>query len=495
MPEVELNTYINEIATMIESSSFDVAIAHCKHILARYPKYIDAYRLIGKAALEKEDNATALDIFQRVLAADPEDYLARVGMSIIYDRQGDMDRAIWHMERAYDLMPSNGVIQSELKRLYARRDGVEPTRISLTRGALARMYAQGDLYPEAIADINKMLQEQPDRLDLQVLLTQVLWRNDQRIEAADWAQKILKRLPYCLTSNLILGEVWRANDQNVESEVPLRRAQQIDPENSFAAKFFGGASPLPKQIVMIDRFEAPYTAEPTVTAPPIDEVPDWLRGLSDAAATPQITDRLATPQLPTGLHMPGTGPLDSHVPEWLQGLAPAIDEAAETPATSTPPAAEAGAEWLAQMRSMAGASKATPQQIDESTEVPDWLSKLGATPSSGEEEMTSPPSSFESETPDWLSHLADTETSLPSAEPTSEAEMPDWLSKLGSTEMSMPPGQPAGDVEMPDWLSNLGGTEASVAPAQPSSEAEMPDWLRQLGTRPLNLESAGESAE
>ncbi len=459
MTEVALHDYVNEIASMIDGSSYDTAITHCKHILSQYPKYLEAYRLIGKAALEKEDDATAVDIFQRVLAVDPEDFLARVGLSIIFDRGNDLNKAIWHMERAFDLIPSNGVIQGELKRLYARRDGTEPDRISLTRGALARMYAQGDLYPEAIADLKRMLQEQPDRIDLQVLLAQVLWRDDQRIEAADWAQKILTKLPYCLSSNLILGEVWKLSDQQVESEVPLKRAQQIDPENSFAVKFFGEVSPLPGQSVTVERLETPYTTSSgAVTAPP-EEVPDWLRGLTDATSMPQLEEPEAAkaPKLPTGLHMPGTGPLKSDIPDWLQGLVATNEPAAPSESMVAPVAVETEPDWLAQLRSAAEPAETTVPTVDESADVPDWITQLGANaqepPPASKIEATAEPRSIV-------------------AEPA--ADMPAWLKQpeANSAEPSLIVAEPAAD--MPDWLANLKPPDLD---ATPSLEKAEPDWL------------------
>jgi tetratricopeptide (TPR) repeat protein len=454
MTEVALHDYVNEISAMIEGSAYDTAITHCKHILSQYPKYLEAYRLIGKAALEKEDDATAIDIFQRVLAVDPEDFLARVGLSIIFDRDNDLNKAIWHMERAFDLMPSNGVIQGELKRLYARRDGTEPDRISLTRGALARMYAQGDLYPEAIADLKRMLQEQPDRIDLQVLLTQVLWRDDQRIEAADWAQKILTKLPYCLSSNLILGEVWKSSDQQVESEVPLKRAQQIDPENAFATKFFGEVSPLPGQSVTVERLETPYTTSSgAVTAPP-EDVPDWLRGLTDiTASVPQLEEPGAakTPKLPTGLHMPGTGSLKSEIPDWLQGLVATNEPTPPAAPEAAPLAVETEPSWLAQLRSAADSSETTAPAVDDSANVPDWISQLGATVPSTE-----------------------TQSIAPTAESSTSEDMPAWLKQPET--ISAEPGsivaEPAAD--MPDWLASLKPPDLE---ATPSLEKAEPDWL------------------
>ena len=126
-------------------------------------------------------------------------------------------------------MPSNDVIQTELRRLYSRRDGVEPERIGLTRGALARMYAQGELYTQAIAELRALLKELPDRVDLQILLAEVLWRDEQRNDASSMAEQVLDKLPHCLTANLLLGEIWLKGGFADEGETHLRRAQSLDP--------------------------------------------------------------------------------------------------------------------------------------------------------------------------------------------------------------------------------------------------------------------------
>ena len=40
--------------------------------------------MLGKALLEQQDYAGALDIFNRVLSADREDFVTHVAMAIIY---------------------------------------------------------------------------------------------------------------------------------------------------------------------------------------------------------------------------------------------------------------------------------------------------------------------------------------------------------------------------------------------------------------------------
>src|SRR3970282_709951 len=169
MAKVSLRAYNQEIEAMIDRGHLDEAIAHCKHNLKTFPKHLDTYRLLGKAYLEYKRDPDAVDIFSRVLCAVPDDFVANVGMSIIRDEENKLDDAIWHMERAFETQPSNAAIQGELQRLYGRRDGVSPPRIRMTRGALANMYVQGELYPQAISEIKGVLVEDPGRSDMQSL--------------------------------------------------------------------------------------------------------------------------------------------------------------------------------------------------------------------------------------------------------------------------------------------------------------------------------------
>ncbi|HNK64072.1 MAG TPA: tetratricopeptide repeat protein, partial [Anaerolineales bacterium] len=150
MAKVSLRIYNREIERLIEQGSVDEAIAHCRHILVTFPKHLETYRLLGKAYLEARRYSEAVDIFGRLLMAVPDDFVSHVGLSIIRDEENKLDDAIWHMERAFEVQPSNAAIQGELQRLYGRRDGMEPPKVRMTRGALARIYVQGDLYPQAI---------------------------------------------------------------------------------------------------------------------------------------------------------------------------------------------------------------------------------------------------------------------------------------------------------------------------------------------------------
>src|SRR5215211_1237221 len=228
MAKVSLRAYNREIETMIDRGQLDEAIAHCHHILKTFPKHLDTYRLLGKAYLETKRYGDAADIFTRILASVPNDFVAQVGMSIIRDEENKLDDAIWHMERAFETQPSNAAIQGELQRLYSRRDGVQLPRIRMTHGALAHMYVQGELYPQAISEIKSVLKEDPSRSDMQVLLARAYYRSGAKNDAAEAASALLRTEPYCLEANRILVEIL-GTDHPENVQAYRQRVVELDP--------------------------------------------------------------------------------------------------------------------------------------------------------------------------------------------------------------------------------------------------------------------------
>jgi tetratricopeptide (TPR) repeat protein len=175
--QISLHDYLQQIDTLLEENRLSEAVAHCRHILKKFPRHVDTYRLYGKALLEQQKFDDAVDIFQRVLSADPEDFISHVGLAITHKEKGEVPEAIWHFERAFEMDPYNAAIQDELGVLYAHRDGQRPERINLTRGALARLYFRGHLYSQAAAELRSLLSQKGEaqngeRLDLQTLLAE-----------------------------------------------------------------------------------------------------------------------------------------------------------------------------------------------------------------------------------------------------------------------------------------------------------------------------------
>src|SRR5258708_21133886 len=365
MADIPLRTYVQQLDNLIERKQVDEVIAHCRHILGLYPKHLDTYRMLGKALLEKGRHGDAADIFQRVLSVVPDDFISHVGMSIVREDEANLAAAIWHMERAFESAPANGAIQQELCRLYGRRDGVAPTKARLTRGALARMYAQGGLYLQAEAELKAALTAETDRIDLLTKLADVYWQTDQPAQAAQTSAAILQKLPYSLEANRILVHFVRPGARPADAAVYRQRLEALDPYEAFAdpAANGAGASKVDPAKVLVARLE-------------------YVPGMEDSGS-----------------------------PDWLASIGAKFEE----PASSRAP--EAQPDWL----SGAGASApAASDYLPGQSSVPDWLKDLDSGPAGASDTQPSAP-------PDRLKNIAIPTGSQAEAANNNDEGLPDWL--------------------------------------------------------------------
>ncbi|MFN2189785.1 MAG: tetratricopeptide repeat protein [Candidatus Promineifilaceae bacterium] len=227
MSRIALRDYLDQIAALIDESRLDEAAAHCRNILEQHPRHMPTYELLGKALLEMKNFEEAVDIFLRVLSADPENIISHAGLAIAYASEEDYRRATWHMERAYDIDPYNQAISAELIELYRNRDGAAPDSLQMTRAALARLYIRGALYDSAAKELEQLLMEQPDREDLHVMLAETYYRHDKRKEAKRKAEEILADLPLCIKANAILAGLWSASGRPDRAKQHLMRVRTV----------------------------------------------------------------------------------------------------------------------------------------------------------------------------------------------------------------------------------------------------------------------------
>jgi tetratricopeptide (TPR) repeat protein len=508
MSKVALRVYTREIESLIDQGHVEEAVAHCQHIIKTYPKHLETYRMLGKAYLEARRYNDAVDIFQRVLMAVPDDFVSHLGMSIVRDEQKDLDASIWHMERAFEANPSNAGVQGELRRLYGRRDGLEPPKIRLTRGALAQMYTKGGQYPQAISEIRSVLAEDNSRFEMKVLLARAYFRAGQKLEATEICEELLKQYPFCLDANRILAEILPGTSLAQSVEVYKKRIHALDPYAALATSSAFDSDSVQDQAVTLERLDwepgmggesSAWQAEPapaTVTEAPI---PDFMKTAGWGPSTGEAHEgpmdfSEEEPAAPAGELAA------AEIPDWLKAMAP---PSAEQPSIDTGPVAEADLDWLAGLGPVGEAQPAeTPSAQDDSAdwlaglgaaagtaavtaaaEIPDWLSGLG-------EETPSEQPAAAGADDDWLKNLAPVAGEAPAAAQPA-AETPDWLSGLGE---ETPSEQPAAAGADDDWLKNLAPV-AGEAPAAAQPAAETPDWLSGLGEEAPSEQPAAAGAD
>lgn len=500
MTKISLRAYDREIEGLIQHDQQpDEAIAHCRQILKTFPKHLETYRLLGKAYLEAKRHREAVDIFERVLLVAPEDFVSHVGMSIIADEQGGLDDAIWHMERAFEVQPSNAAIQAELQRLFGRRDGVEPPKIRLTRGALARMYMQGELYSQAISEIRAVLGADSKRTDMQTLLAKACYLNGQKSDAASISTDVLSRQPYCLDANRLMAEILAATQRAEAAQEYRQRVIELDPYAAFVTDSLFRSENVADGAVNLERLEysGPVVegasafglgtgAERLMPGHPRTE-PEWLSSGGAPQPTPGLDAAKPAqhaPELPDFLKEAGWGPRTS------DDSAGAILGADEEP--SEPAAVPASLpDWVQAFAPADSSASETQEEQAAPVDTPDWLAELGSAPSP-ETPASAPMSEASAEIPDWLRELGGRDVDEPAvlpeapaeaeAEPAQPEETPSWLKDFASDLETPLPSAAAAGTEIPAPSSGIESEIGSLG----TTEQEQDDalaWLEGLAAK------------
>jgi tetratricopeptide (TPR) repeat protein len=499
MAELSLRAYLDYIEDRLKRDAYTEVIAQCRHILLTYPKQVATYRLLARALAAQENYQDALDLFQRVLSSDPNDFIAHIGMSDCYRESDAIAPAIWHLERAFEQAPNNAELQDEIKKLYAMRGAKAPRRVGLTGGALARLYAKGKLYPQAISELEKAITLDPERLDLQTLLAEVLWESRQEVKAGRAAAEVLKRLPFNLQANRILAQLWLKAGKPNEARPFLERVRELDPYLGYRLEHDGEHAPDHLfKLVMLD-----FTPERRVAEA---ESADWVLQLSDPVEkSKSVTGPLKPLDSVTDVFTgdQDAGPVAPDAPDWLQEVMAAGEqppESAEAPPAPPSPASgfalgpsgladpedEALPGWL-----QARLAEDTGPLPEDEDKPPAWLQDaLGETPASHEtarfDEPPEETTPVEPSAPDWLSDVLQEETPPlvregQSAEGEGAGDTPAWLDEVLAAET--PPAEETAGVDTADLSPRLSeddlGKPTPVAPSPTvtfEGLSDLPDW-------------------
>ncbi len=479
MPEISLLAYESQINQSIDQARYLEALAHTRHILSQYPRYVGAYYLLGKTMFEADLPDLATDMFRRALSADPEHLMSRIGLGLAHERRGDLNAAIWNLERALELDPGNSDIAEELRRMYGRRDAVEPEYVPQTRAGLARLYLRGHRFGRAVEELQTLLADDAARPDLLTALAEAHWRDSQLVQAAEVCQEILDKMPYNLKANLLLGTLW-VNSGQEEGWLYLNRAEEVDLENRLADELFGADSLLEPREVELDRLV--YDPD----AIDVDRSSTWFRRLEAASITvgiseapPEMTDsEVRLVDITAGLES------QIEIPDWLRELgAPEVEEG------------EGELGWMAEIafEEPAGPARLEEVPTEEAAVGSDWEPVVAPEIEEGLEQP--PPEEVGEGIPDWATELMPPEAGVEEG----EAEgVPEWL-RGGASEEEAAADEAVADLEallessseVPEWLAGLALEEEADVATTEEEGADL-DWLRQLGIEEApDVEEAG----
>lgn len=533
MAEISLRSYNNEIEKLIDRGLIEEAVAHCRQILSFYPKCIATYKVLAKAFLENKNYSSASDVFFRVLSVFPDDFISHVGMSIIKEDEGNLDAAIWHMEMAFDIQPSNLAVQEELRRLFGRRDGVQPEKIHLTRGALIRMYARGELFQQAIAEIQAAVEEDPKRVDLEVILAQMYFQSSSFVEATEVCSHLLNKLPYIFEANHILSMILPNTAQAENAKIYKDRLITLDPYYSFVSSPEISSDSISDDKIRIERLvydQSGLTSVPQDWSRSLDnewklqpqeETPEWLENIQEDAAPIQANEmKIDEPQLSrtdetvlsatlisdssteSQPSQPFLSENDSEIPDWMRNAGWIPSSGEPMPETESQESIESDSlpenpqpadlpDWLKDLvpekkqasELLENIEELTSEKLDDLDNLPEIQDQNSIDSLSNKDETLS-------ENDNLASDQIEEQPSTPPEE-IGEKMSPDnfdsanneWLNQFRSDSEKPENSVPEDDKDLPDWLRNF--EEEQKQPSK--QEDDLPDWLHSLQDKATDL--------
>jgi tetratricopeptide (TPR) repeat protein len=235
----------------------DEAINYSQFLLKKYPKNFTVYQLLAKAYLDIKQFDLALVLFEKILEIDPDDFVSHIGVSIISESFGNLERALISMRRAYEIQPSNESLQNEVIRLVRQKDGFAPDKLRLTRGALIKMYTRSKLTDQAIAEAKLGIHESPERVDYKVHMAEMLHENGNTEEAVELSLQVLKEFPYCKSVLQILYNSISDSEDKTDSDLYKARLVELDPYFIFMKQETESVNDIPDIAIMIDLSSIP----------------------------------------------------------------------------------------------------------------------------------------------------------------------------------------------------------------------------------------------
>ncbi len=279
MPEISLKAYFTKLDALLSAHAADEVIHHCRHILQYFPKNVNAYRLMGRALVNNGRWDEGREVLRRVLSVIPDDYAAHLGLSEANERMNRPDEAIWHLERALEQHSTERELLDALRGLYRRHRHVENLKIQLTSGAVARQNLRSGDYAKAVDTLRSASTRMTERLDLKLLLAQILWQQGSEEEAAEIALDVLKVLPDCLEANRIMAALWLSFDRPSDAQRYVNRLELVDPY--LAVELVQGSAP-DEDAFRIEELDYQRSSQSEMAR----ARPDWLQEISSEAPAP-----------------------------------------------------------------------------------------------------------------------------------------------------------------------------------------------------------------
>jgi tetratricopeptide (TPR) repeat protein len=234
MAEVLLTPAVSQAEEAIESGNYGGAIETCQRILGQFPEFAGAHRIMGDAYAEQGQVDAAREAYQRTLERDPQSIPAYLGLGMLAEDAGEPETALAYFQVAWEIDPRRRDLREHVSRISQLVYGADG-RLYLTRAALTSLHFHAGRWDRAVSEAAQVLNELPSRIDVQVRLTESLWRRGDDQQSRQVCTSILRALPQAVVPLLILADIHRREGDGAGADEFLQHARSIDPAGVRAA--------------------------------------------------------------------------------------------------------------------------------------------------------------------------------------------------------------------------------------------------------------------
>lgn len=192
----------------IDEAMLKRAVDQYKLIIAKDPKDVESWIMLGRLLKIGQDSTGAEDAFQKALDQDPDNEDALSGLAMVYADGGDAHKA-----------------SSLLERLTKRNPN--PRAFAL----LASSYEQMHEYALAANAYKQALQLDPGRVEIKQALAQDLTASNQLEEALKLYEEIVRANPQDAQSYLRMSQIYGQQKKYDLARQESNKAKALDPDN------------------------------------------------------------------------------------------------------------------------------------------------------------------------------------------------------------------------------------------------------------------------
>lgn len=256
---------LHQAQQAINGGDYGSAATTCAQLVAQFPGYASAHRLLGEAYREQGQPNDAQRAFAAALSRHPRHPETCLGLGLIAEEQGSNEAALAFCQVAWELAPDQPALREPLTRVSLRRYGSDG-ELQLTHAALAQLHASASRLRRAVAEYRLALARLPGRIDLQLGLLEALWRLGDDGEALALARRLVEQHPECAPALVILTDLEQRGGNTRRADELLKRLRAVDPDGAIVAELLPLNARADQQYLTLAAMPL-LDDDPVVTAP------------------------------------------------------------------------------------------------------------------------------------------------------------------------------------------------------------------------------------